>query len=165
MAIMSTRLIRHDMCKQELKAMGANVYDLQGVMTFVKFKLNDTKIAYIYNIRPDNSFFFERVKPYAMAIGEFESEEEIIDLIKIDIEQFRNAMHSSNFNRFIEIDSDIAKTVRIFEDLYLYYNIKKDDLDALALEVGDLLSAIKKIKSRSDRVYFKKDPESFKDTV
>ncbi|MCK8059076.1 MULTISPECIES: hypothetical protein [unclassified Fusibacter] len=165
MAIMSSRLIRHDMCKQELNSMGAKVLDLQGVMTFVKFRFNDTKIAYIYNIRPDNTYFFERVKPYAMAIGEFASEEEIIDLIKIDIEQFKNAMHSSNFNKFIEIDSDIAKTVRIFEDLYLYYNIRKEDLESLASEVSDMLAAIRKIKDSSERVYFKKDPDSFKDTV
>lgn len=162
MAIMSSRLIRHEICKDELTALGAKVMDIQGIMTFVKFKIKDTKIAYIYNLRPDNTFFFERIKPYAMPIGEFDSEEAIIDLIKIDIEQFKNAMNSSNFNQFITLDSNISKMVRIFEDLYLYYNIEKDDLETLNQSVEGVLNTIKTIRNKSERVYFKKEPDSFK---
>lgn len=159
MAIMSSRLIRHEICKDELKALGARVLDIQGIMFYVKFKINNTKISYIYHLKPDNTYFMERVKPYTMPIGDYTTEEEIVDLIKIDIEQFRNAMNSHNFDTFIKVDNNISKLVGIFEDLYLYYNISEEDLLSLNSEVKNVLDTIKTIKSKSDRVYFKKEPE------
>lgn len=159
MAIMSSRLIRHEICKDELKKLGANIIDIQGVMSLVKFNIEGTNITYIYHLNEDNSFFLERIKPYAMPVGDYQSEEEVVDVIKVDTEQFRNAMRSHNFSKFIEIDYNIAKMVRLFEDLYLYYNIKKEDLEILDNEIHLLLDIIKKIKAGSERVYFKKEPD------
>lgn len=156
---MSSRLIRHEICKDELKALGARVLDIQGIMFYVKFKINNTKISYIYHLKPDNTYFMERIKPYTMPIGDYATEEEIVDLIKIDIEQFRNAMNSHNFDNFIKVDNNISKLVGIFEDLYLYYNISEEDLISLNGEIKHVLETIKTIKSKSDRVYFKKEPE------
>jgi len=161
MAIMSSRLIRHEICKDELKKMGAKVYDIQGMMFYVKFKINGTKIYYMYHLNPDNTFRLERIKPYTMPVGEFTTEEDVVDLIRIDIEQFSQAMKSSNFNKFVDVDHNIAKLVRVFEDLYLYYNIPKNDLDIINEEVDAILTSIMDIKSHSERVYFKKEPESF----
>jgi len=162
MAIMSSRLIRHQMCIEELKKFGAKVISIQGIMIYVKYKIKDTKLEYIYHINPDNTYFLERIKPYVMAVGDFATEEDIVDIIKIDIEQFENAMNSKNFKDFIEIDEKISKLVRYFEDLYLYYNIPKEDLNLLKNEVDKILNSIIDIKNNSKRVYHKKDPESFK---
>ena len=159
MAIMSSRLIRHEICKDELKKLGARVIDIQGVMSLVKFVIEGTKITFIYHLNDDNTFYLERIKPYSMPIGDYTTEEEIVDVIKVDIEQFQNAMHSKNFSKFIE------KLVRLFEDLYLYYNIKKDDLNILDTEIHQLLSIIKNIKNNSERVYFKKDPDVLKNSI
>jgi len=164
-AIMSSRLIRHEICKDELRKMGARVIDIQGVMSLVKFNLEGTIISYIYHLNDDNSFFLERIKPYSMPIGDYELEEEIIDVVKIDIKQFKNAMHSHNFSRFIELDYNIAKLVRLFEDLYLYYNIKEEDLNSMDNEIHLLLTIIKKIKSNSERVFFDKDPDVLSNNV
>lgn len=159
MAIMSSRLIRHEICKDELKKLGAKVHDIQGIMFIVKFQINGYKISYLYHLNPDNTFTLERIKPYYMTIGEFKTEEAIVDIIKVDIEQFRNAMLSSNFDQFIEIDDHLTKLVRLFEDLYLYYNISKDDLAKLDQDVNCVYDSIKDIMARSVRVYTKKDPE------
>jgi len=159
MAIMSSRLIRHEICKDELKAMGARVLDIQGIMFYVKFNINGNKISYIYHLKPDNTYFMERIKPYTMPIGDYNTEEEIVDLIKIDIEQFNNAMKSHNFDSFIKVDNNISKLVRIFEDLYLYYNISEEDIKGLNDEVKGVLEHIKDIKKKSERVYFKKEPD------
>lgn len=159
MAIMSSRLIRHEICKDELKKLGARVIDIQGVMSLVKFNIEGTKITYIYHLNDDNTYYMERIKPYSMPVGDYNTEEEIVDVIKVDIEQFQNAMHSKNFSKFIEIDYNISKLVRIFEDLYLYYNIKAEDLGKLDNEIHLLLDIIKQIKADSERVYFKKDPD------
>ena len=49
MAIMSSRLIRHEVCKEALEEAGAKVIDVQGIMFHVSFKLKDHEIAYIYH--------------------------------------------------------------------------------------------------------------------
>lgn len=166
MAIMSSRLIRHQICKEELKKLGARVLDIQGIMFYVKFILNDNvKLSYIYHLNPDNTYFLERIKPYSMAIGEYDNEEDIVDTIRVDLEQFKNAMNSKNFVNFIEIDNKISKLVRIFEDLYLYYNIEEEDLDKLKDGVYNVLEIIKDIKGHSERVYYKKDPDMLKDDM
>jgi hypothetical protein len=159
MAIMSSRLIRHEICKDELKKLGARVIDIQGVMSLIKFNIEGNKITYIYHLNDDNTYYLERIKPYSMPVGDYSTEEEIVDVIRIDIDQFKNAMQSKNFSKFIEIDYNIARLVRLFEDLYLYYNIKRDDLDTLDTEIHTLLNIIKDIKAGSSRVYFDKDPD------
>jgi len=166
MAIMSSRLIRHQICKEEFKSLGARVLDIQGIMFYIKFTLkNNIKLSYIYHLNPDNTYFLERIKPYSMAIGDFNNEEDIVDTIKVDLEQFENAINSKNFNTFIDIDHKISKLARLFEDLYLYYNIKPEDLVNLEDEVYKLLETIIEIKSNSQRVYFKKDPEVLRENL
>ena len=166
MAIMSSRLIRHQICKEEFKSLGARVLDIQGIMFYIKFTLkNNIKLSYIYHLNPDNTYFLERIKPYSMAIGDFNNEEDIVDTIKVDLEQFENAINSKNFNTFIDIDHKISKLVRIFEDLYLYYNIKPEDLIKLEGEVYKLLETIMDIRNSSERVYFKKDPDVLKENL
>ncbi len=165
MAIMSSRLIRHEICKDELRSLGAHVLDIQGIMFYLKFKISGHKISYIYHLNPDNTYFLERVKPYSMVIGDFNTEEDIVDVIRIDIDQFKNAMNSHNFSKFIEVDNNISKLVRIFEDLYLYYNIEENDIDTLNKDLKNVLHTIKDIKSRSNRVYFKKDPDVLDENI
>lgn len=159
MAIMSSRLIRHEMCKEELKRLGARVLDIQGIMFYVKFKINDTKISYVYHLNKDNTFFLERIKPYTCAIGDYDSEEDVVDTIRVDIKQFKNAMNSSNFESFIEVDQHISKLVRLFEDLYLYYNVSKDDINQVNTEINKVLEMINDVQEKSERVYFEKDPD------
>ena len=159
MAIMSSRLIRHEICKEELKRLGARVLDIQGIMFYVKFKINSTKISYVYHLNQDNTFFLERIKPYTCAIGDYDTEEAVVDTIREDIKQFKNAMKSTNFDSFIEVDQHISKLVRLFEDLYLYYNVEKDDLKMVNEEINKVLDIINDVQERSERVYFDKDPD------
>ena len=159
MAIMSSRLIRHEVCKEALEEAGAKVIDVQGIMFHVSFKLKEHEIAYIYHLNPDNSFLLERVKPYFVQIGTYNKEENIVNAIKIDIEQFRNAMRSSNFEDFIKVDDHLSKLVRVFEDLYLYYNVNKDQIDELDTILHDVLDRIRKMTKECDRIYYKKDPD------
>ncbi len=159
----SSRLIRHDICRQELLEFGANVMDVSEIMTYVAFEFAETTIAYIYSLTPQDTFHFERAKPYAMEIGSYQTESEIVDIIKNDIAQFKNAMQSSHFEQFIEIDRRISETVRTFEDLYLYYNIDEVSLAKLSAEVEHLQNEIFAIKECSERVYFASNPASFND--
>lgn len=165
MAIMSSRLLKHEICKEELKDAGAKVIDIQGVMFHVSFVINSKEISYMYHLKPDNTFTLERVRPYFMQIGEYEREKNIVNAIKIDIEQFRNASKSSNFDRFIKVDKHLSQLIRIFEDLYLYYNISTEDLEELDTSIDNVLDTIKAITKRSDRAFYKKEPEILCDDV
>lgn len=162
MAIMSSRLIRHEVCVEALEKVGARVIDVQGIMFHVSFEIKDYEIAYIYHLNPDNSFLLERVKPYFVQIGTYNKEENIVNAIKIDIEQFRNAMRSSNFKDFIKVDDHLSKLVRVFEDLYLYYNINSDQLEELDETLNNLLQRMREMTKECDRVYYKKDPDVLK---
>jgi len=165
MALMSSRLIRHDICKEELKQMGAKFIDIQGIMSLVKFYINGYKISYAYHLNEDNTYLLERIKPYFLSIGYYEYEEDIVDVIRTEIDQFKNAMKSSNFQQFIELDNHLSKLVRLFEDLYLYYNINKEDLATLDDSVDCILDNIKTVMAKSERVYTKKDPEVLKNDI
>lgn len=163
MAYMTIRQIRHQLCLNKLRDMGCEVVNLQGVMFYVKYLLEDFKISYIYHINPDDTYFLERIKPYTVPAGDFKTEEEIVESIKVDIEQFKNAKHSKNFNDFIEVDKEISNAVRAFEDLFLYYNISKEDTVLLKDEITKVKTMLKDIKSRSKRVFYEKDSQILED--
>lgn len=153
MAIISSRHIRHQMCIEELRKLGAKVTTIQGVMFYVKFEIGTTRLAYMYHIKSDNTYYLGRAKPYCMTIGDYETEEDVVDFIKNDLEHFKNAMNSKNFDEFIEIDQSVTKLVRNFEDLYLYYNVPKGDIDDIKKEVEEIIGRIDEVKSRSKLIY------------
>ncbi len=162
MAYMTIRQIKHQMCINKLREMGCKVVNVQGVMFYVTYMLEDFKISYMYHIDTDNTYYLERLKPYVVAAGSFKTEEEVVKTIKIDIDQFRNAKKSKNFNKFIDVDTQISNTVRTFEDLFLYYNISSEDTEIIKDEIIRINDMLNEIRSRSERVFHEKDPESFK---
>lgn len=159
MAYMTIRQIRHQMCLNKLRELGCRVISIQGVMFMVKYHLDDFKITYMYHINNDNTYFLERIRPYVLPAGDFKTEEDVVEAIKTDIEQLKNAKNSKNFDAFIDVDIEIAKAVRAFDDLFLYYNISKEDISLIKEEINTLKSIFKDVKSRSKRVYYEKDPE------
>ena len=56
----------------------------------------DFKLSYVYNINKSNRYFLERLKPYPLPLKEYESEEDVIETIRLDLEHFQNAAHSKN---------------------------------------------------------------------
>ena len=71
----------------------------------------------------------------------------------------KNAIKSHNSSEFIDTGRHLVDTLRRFEDLYLYYNIPKDQMSNLMNKLGEFNSAIKTTKENSKRVYFKKEPD------
>jgi hypothetical protein len=148
---------------EELRKIGAQVINVQGIKFYVKYTINNLNIEYLYHVNPDDTYLLERIKPYLLIVGEYPTEEDIVEAIKVDIDQFKNAMKSKNFNDFVAIDRDLTDIVRYFEDLYLYYNINREDLSLMKEEINHVVDLILQIKNRSQRVYHKKDPDNLKD--
>lgn len=160
MPFISTRQIRHELCLRELREMGAEVIEVQGVMFFVKFLVNDIKLVYLYRIDKRNDYYLERLKPYQTTGGTFHTEEEIVDIIKIDVEQYENAIKSNNFSLFLDITKSLSASVRNLEDLFLYYNVSREELVEIKDEVDRIKNIILKAVKQDKRVYTNKEPDT-----
>ncbi|MGF7060762.1 hypothetical protein [Brassicibacter mesophilus] len=163
MSYMTMRQIRHQMNISKLEELDCKVVSIQGVMFYVVYECGDLKIEYMYHINQDNTYYLDRIKPYMVSAGNLETEEMVVDLIKVDIDQFKNAKLSNNFDDFIDIDKNISKTVKSFEDLFLYYNISKHDVNNIKQKISEVKELLKDVKNRSERVYHYKDPNNLED--
>ncbi|BEP28909.1 hypothetical protein [Helicovermis profundi] len=145
----------------KLAQMGATVQQINSKMCYVTFDLKeDIKLEYVYNINSKEKYFLERIKPYPLPIKVFDSEEDLIDIIQIDLEQFKSAINSHNLSDFIKINKRLNKTIKKFEDLFLYYNVPTIEMDIIMEEISKIEEEIDKTKEISKRIYFKKDPEN-----
>ncbi|WP_026895884.1 hypothetical protein [Clostridiisalibacter paucivorans] len=160
MSYMTIRQIKHEICLNKLRDLGCEVISIQGVMFYVKCPLSELDISYVYHLNPDNTFDLERIKPYFISVGNLTTEKEVVDLISIDIKQFKNAKKSQNFNMFVDADRELANMVKAFEDLFLYYNIDKEDISLIKGEIRGLKELLLKVKSKSKRIFYDKDPDN-----
>jgi hypothetical protein len=148
----------------KLIQMGANIKVVSSQMVYVSFDITDEiKVSYVYNINKKNKYFLERIKPYPISVKEFETADDICNIIKIDIEQFRNAAKSHNIYDFIKINYELHNIILSFEDLFLYYNIDSKTLKDIKSNIENIQHAISGAKASSERVYFGKEPDYLKD--
>lgn len=143
----------------KLRQMGADVEVINSKLCYITFNINDIEVAYVYNINKKNEYFLERIKPYPLPLKAFKSEEDVVDIIAIDIEQFKNLTASKNMNDFISFLKQMKHAVNKFEDLVLYYNISKEDINDFHDMLDKLNKKIDLCKDQSDRLYFKKNPD------
>ncbi|MDD3478722.1 MAG: hypothetical protein PHP32_07585 [Candidatus Izemoplasmatales bacterium] len=144
----------------KLVQMGADVTVVSSQMVYVSFEITpEIKVSYVYNINKKNRYYLERIKPYPIAVKEFESADDICNIIKIDVEQFKNAVCSHNIQDFIQINADLHDTILQFEDLFLYYNVDHDSVDEIKNLLAEMRKTIKKALAKDERVYFGKEPE------
>jgi len=144
----------------KLVQMGADVTVISSQMVYVSFDITeDVKVSYVYNINKKNKYYLERIKPYPIAVKEFETAEDICNIIKIDIEQFINAVNSHNIQDFIRINSDFHDMILTFEDLFLYYNVDASAFEDIKSHLEDIKLTVARAKEKSKRVYFGKEPD------
>ncbi len=146
----------------KLRQMGADVKVINSKMCYVKFDINGLKVSYVYNINKHGRYFLERIAPYPIALREFDEENDIIDIIEIDIEQFKNALGSHNIDSFIDINRRLSEIIKKFEDLFLYYNVPEEENEIIYKKLDDIEKEIEKTKNSAKRVYHKKDPDFLK---
>jgi len=140
--------------------MGGKVEQINSKMCYVQFKVGCTEVEYVYNINSKNKYFLERIKPYPLPLRVFDNEDDVIDLIKIDIRQFENACKSKNIESFIKINNELNKTIKKFEDLFLYYNVPKIESIIIMSKIKEIQDEILKTQNSSERVFFEKEPEN-----
>lgn len=155
--LVNAELLEHSM---KLQQMGAKINVVNSKLCYVDFDISGFSLQYVYNINKKGNYFLERIKPYPLPLKEFENESDVIEIISIDLEQFKNAIKSHQSGEFIDCGRKIINVTKKFEDLYLYYNISHDNMDKLLTKLIEFENVIKEIRDDSKRLYFKKDPEN-----
>ncbi len=145
----------------KLIQLGADVQVVRSNMVYVSFTLeNGVEVAYAYNINKKNHYFLERIQPYPLAVKEFDSPDDVVNIILLDHRQFQNASNSKKMRNFIDINKSLHRTAKAFEDLFLYYNICRADVMEMEKHIEDMNKLINRIKTESQRVFFEKEPEN-----
>lgn len=149
--------MEHEM---KLRQMGGTVTLVSGKMCYVQFDIGGIAIEYVYNINNRGHFFLERIKPYPLPFKVYEDESKVVEIIDIDLEQFRNAAKSHNMPKFIELGKLFNDTAKKYEDLFLYYNVPGEVVESLHEELEKVNAIILNCKEEAERIYFKKEPDN-----
>lgn len=145
----------------KLLQIGASVQVVRGKMIYVKYNVSpDFEVAYVYHVNKKNKYFLERIKPYPVPIKEFDTANDVINIIKIDIEQYTKAIQSKRITDFIEINNGLHQAIKSFEDLFLYYNVDNDCIENIKADVKDIQDRVKIASCKCERLFFEKDPEN-----
>lgn len=128
-----------------LRQMGADVKQINGLVCFVRFHLDDTELYYVYNLNADDEYFLQRVKPYPMSAGVFPDAAEIADYIERDLRAFQNAKKSGCFEPFVSANRRLTALSQGLEDAFLHHGIPEpyckavnDGLDKLERMLADI---------------------------
>lgn len=150
--------------QQEMKLiqMGAKVEQINSKMCYIKFLIEGIPVEYVYNLNKKNKYFLERIKPYPLAIRSYEKVEDIVNVIEVDVRQFRNVAKSKNVQNFVNVTKEFIGIIKRFEDLILYYNVPADRVGTIMSKIGEINQEITEIKETANRVFFDKEPENLK---
>ncbi len=155
--LIDVEVMEHTM---RLRQLGGKINLVNSKLCFVGFDLSGFTIEYVYNINAKGKYFLERIKPYPLPMKEFETEGDVVDLIEIDLEQYKNALKSHHITDFVTFSRNLNKVMKKFEDLFLYYNVSDQGINDLLEKADELDKEIDSVKADSERLYFKKDPEN-----
>lgn len=150
--------------QQEMKLiqMGAKVEQINSKMCYIRFVIEGIPVEYVYNLNKKNQYFLERIKPYPLAIRSYEKVEDIVNVIEVDVKQFRNVVKSKNVQSFVKITKEFIGIIKKFEDLMLYYNVPADEVGIIMGKIDEINQEITKTKETASRVFFEKEPENLK---
>ncbi|MBN2795150.1 MAG: hypothetical protein JXR88_07075 [Clostridia bacterium] len=155
--LINAEVLEHSM---KLQQMGGKINIVNSKLCYVSFDISGFELMYVYNINKKGNYFLERIKPYPLPLKEFESENDVVDIIAIDLEQFKNAIKSHHSSEFVDAGRMLIEVLKKFEDLYLYYNISTEHMNEMMNQLNKFAEQIKQVKSESERLYFKKEPEN-----
>lgn len=146
--------------KIKLKQLGAKVESVQSKIYHVTFMVEETKLEYYYNINESGKFFLERMTPFYKDFGVFTEENYAIKAIYEDVEYFKNAVNSKNYQRFVELSREIEKIHDDYSYLFLHHNIPADSLDRLEEHVKAVKERVAKYTKTAEEIKIDCDIEN-----
>ena len=136
----------------KLQQMGAKVKVINSTLCYVSFDLSGFLVQYVYNINSKGNYFLERMKPYPLALKEVNDEKEIIQVIKEDVEKFKNALRCHHIDSFITIARQINVTFKKFEETFLNYNIPSPKVEKMLKKIQALDLEIQLIQENAAKI-------------
>ena len=144
---MNKNTVSGDIIDWQLRQMGAsNITFVNSNMYIVDFKLEGgLLVSYVFNITRGDKYVLQRMRPYAMVQGKYANTAEIAEFI----EKVRNAERSSNFVKFIEISKKGAEFAEALENLFLNYNVGREEMESMEEKLDRLLEHIGQAKEKA----------------
>ena len=104
-----------------LRQMGATkIKTMPGYINIVTFALSeDFVVQYVYEMKENETIYLQRVTPYEHFIGEPENTDALVAAIKEDLDSYKRAFDSSNFELFLKLADKAEKAKEIRERLFL----------------------------------------------
>ncbi len=143
----------------KLQQLGAKIQVINSTMCYVNFELDGLTLQYVYNMNRRGNYFLERTKPYPLAIAEFTSENDLVKLIKSDLQKFKNALKLPHIEKYITIAKLISTTFTSFEDTFLNYDIPDEKVDKIYKKILALNMEIDVIQELAKESYEKDNNE------
>jgi hypothetical protein len=149
-SIVNAQVSQHTLKLQQL---GAKVNVINSTLCYVNFDISGFVVQYVYNVNHKGNYFLERTRPYPLAIQEFDSEKDVVALIKMDVDKFKNALKCHHIDKFITIARQINSTFISFEDAFLNYNIPAEKIDKIYKKIQALDLEIEIIKENASTLF------------
>ncbi len=125
--------ITESMANTMLRQMGAvEIKNAPAYVNKVKFKLDgDTNATYIYEIKENEIIYLNRVRPYAIYLGEYKDEQELVSAIKEDLEMLKEAHVSPHFRQYVNIVQKMQGLGGQVENLFMNVATPEGSMDHL----------------------------------
>lgn len=149
-SIIKSEVSQHTLKLQQL---GAKVDVINSTLCYVNFDICGFGLQYVYNVNIKGNYFLERTKPYPLAISEFDSEQDVVKLIKEDVDKFRNALKCHHIDSFITIARQINRTFTSFENTFLNYNIPGEKVEKIYKKIQALELEIEIIRDNAAALF------------
>lgn len=144
--------IYDDMINLRLRQAGAKSIKINRAhINVVKFEITpEMNVTYVYEIKDSGEIYLQRVSPYLMMMGKLYSDKDLIHMILRDVNLFRNANNSRNYEHFIDIERAHIKYNKDLEDLFIECNVHPDDLDKILDCIERAGELLKEVRARSE---------------
>ena len=107
-------------------------------INIVKFVIGEeVRLTYMYEVK-EEEIYLQRISPYPMMIGKIYNEQQVVDIIKLDLQKFQSAYNSTNFNKFIELASYVTTFNKDIENLFMTHNVPREKLEQIEEEMSKL---------------------------
>lgn len=142
---------RQDKLAMELHQLGATVKSLHGIVCYISFMIDNTKITYLYNINKDNQYFLQRISPYPLSVGAFNTEGDIVKFIKDDIKKFECTSSHHCFQRFINLNLSFQKALDDMEHLFIRCDMSEESFQMMEDAVKNFNNTLALLKINTEQ--------------
>lgn len=147
---------QQDQIEMVLKQMGAQVTSIHGLLCYVKIEIGGNTVSYVYNINAKDQYFLQRIMPYPLGAGVFSTQKEVLAYIKQDIKQFKNAVKSSVFQKYVDVNYKTHITSHELENVFFNYNVPLEKMDTINQLLDQIQVVMKDIKETCPKIELKK---------